>query len=40
GSASDITQHLNDSGLGPAVECLENLVVGPVCPAAVVAPAV
>ncbi|CDJ46933.1 rhoptry neck protein 2, putative [Eimeria brunetti] len=39
-SVSDITQHLHDSGLGPAVDCLENLVVGPICPAAVVAPAI
>ncbi|XP_022587366.2 rhoptry neck protein 2 [Cyclospora cayetanensis] len=39
-SVADITQHLTDSGLGPAVECLENLVLGPICPAAVVAPAI
>ncbi|KAL8445732.1 hypothetical protein Emed_005414 [Eimeria media] len=39
-SVSDITQHLTDSGLGPAVDCLENLVVGPICPPQVVAPAI
>ncbi|KAL8425205.1 hypothetical protein Efla_004280 [Eimeria flavescens] len=39
-SVTDITQHLTDSGLGPAVDCLENLVVGPICPAEVVAPAI
>ncbi|KAL8434678.1 hypothetical protein ACSSS7_002995 [Eimeria intestinalis] len=39
-SVSDITQHLSDSGLGPAVDCLENLVVGPICPPEVVAPAI
>lgn len=39
-SISDITQHLQDSGLGPAVDCLENLIVGPICPAEVVAPAI
>ncbi|KAL8274826.1 hypothetical protein Esti_001232 [Eimeria stiedai] len=39
-SVSDITQHLTDSGLGPAVDCLENLVLGPICPPEVVAPAI
>lgn len=39
-SITDITQHLADSGLGPAVDCLENLVIGPICPVDVIAPAI
>lgn len=39
-SVADITQHLNDSGLGPAVECMENLVLGPICPPDKIASAV